>query len=46
MANPMAFMDGGEEFELMRVALGLSDGAKKRVTFKISGVLTVSFSAN
>jgi RHS repeat-associated protein len=28
MANPMAFIDGGEEYELMRVALGLSDGAK------------------
>ncbi|HEX9502998.1 MAG TPA: hypothetical protein VF974_01585 [Patescibacteria group bacterium] len=28
MANPMAFLDGGEEFELMRAALGLSEGVK------------------
>jgi RHS repeat-associated protein len=28
MANPMAFIDGGEEYELMRTALGLSEGAK------------------
>jgi hypothetical protein len=28
MANPMAFIDGGEEYELMRVALGLPEGAK------------------
>jgi RHS repeat-associated protein len=28
MANPMAFIDGGEEYELMRVALGLPEGVK------------------
>jgi len=27
MANPMAFIDGGEEFELMRMALGLKETA-------------------
>ncbi len=28
IANPMAFIDGGEEFELMRGALGLAKGAQ------------------
>ena len=28
LQNPLAFVDGGEEYELMRVALGLERGAK------------------
>jgi RHS repeat-associated protein len=28
LANPEAFVDGGEEFETLRIAMGLSEGAK------------------
>ena len=31
MANPLAFVDGGEEFELMRGALGLSESEAKQL---------------